>query len=322
VPGNKYFDPVINHNGQFVKTQGFCTDVFFRQASGWINEQRKGPNPFFAYISLNAAHSPFIAPKRYTDRFLKQGMSKQLAGFYGMIENIDDNVGAFIKHLEAWGLEENTLVIFMTDNGSTVDFIVNNSPEQTRFVYKAGMAGHKARPDEGGSRVPCFLRWKGKLPEGVDVDRLTAHIDLLPTLAEIADAKLPPDGQVEGRSIVPLLHDPDALWKDRYIFIHCGRWKRGGDPDQAKYVDAAIRNERFRLINNKELYDIQADLGQKHNVIEQFPDLVCDMRTAYDEWWNEVRPMMVNENAVHEGGHPYINRYRQQKKQSVRIFKL
>lgn len=316
VPGNKYFNPIFRHNGRFVRTTGFCTDVLFRQATGWIKQQQGKSEPFFAYLPLNAAHSPYIAPKRYTEKFLQQGMAKPLAGFYGMIENIDDNVGTLMDQLKAWGLEENTLVIFMTDNGSTVDYIVKHNPGMARFIHKAGMKGHKGTADEGGTRVPGFWRWKGKLPEGVDVDRLASNIDVLPTLAAFAGAELPSDGQVEGRNLVPLLQNAAAPWEDRYVFIHRGRWAPGSDPDQSKYVSSAIRNERFRFVNNSELYDVQVDLGQQVNVIDRHPKVVQQMRAAYEAWWDEVRPMMINESATYEGAPPYVKHYRQQKEQS------
>jgi arylsulfatase len=298
---NRYFDPVIKHNGTFVKTKGFCTDVFFRQSLGWINQQRQRKEPFFAYISTNAPHGPYIAPEKYTKRFIEQGLSKQKAGFYGMIENIDDNMAVLIEKLREWKMQEDTLLIFMTDNGSAAG-------------WSAGMKGHKGTPHEGGTRVPAFFRWKGKIAQGVDVSRLTAHIDLFPTLAELAAASLPDNGQVEGRSLVPLLKDPEAAWEDRFIFIHVGRWKRGTDPDDSKYKSCAVRNERFRFVNNTELYDMQADPGQKANVIDQYPEVVEEMRAAYDTWWAETRPLMVNEDAAYEGIAPFIKNYEQQKK--------
>ena len=312
VPGNSYFDPVINHNGKFVKTNGFCTDVFFQQATNWIEEQKQSDESFFVYLSLNAAHSPFHAPRNYTKKFFEQGMNKQLAGFYGMIENIDDNVGQLMVQLKAWELEENTLVIFMTDNGTTVNFITNGNQKLTKFIYSAGMKGHKNTPDEGGTRVPCFIRWKGHLPEGADVETLTGHIDLLPTLADLAGAELPANGQMEGRSLVPLLQLEEIVWQDRYLFTHCGRWPRGVDPEAAKYDQCAVRNERFRLINNKELYDIDNDPGQKVNVADKHPEVVQAMQFAYDAWWIKAKKGMVNETAKNEGLPPYVKRYQDQ----------
>ena len=118
-PGNKYFDPVLRHNGKFVKTKGYCTDLFYTAARGWIKKVKDGDKPFFAYITTNAPHGPFIAPPSNTKRFTDRGFDKSPAGFYGMIENIDENIGKLMANLEEWGLLENTIVIFMSDNGMT-----------------------------------------------------------------------------------------------------------------------------------------------------------------------------------------------------------
>ena len=118
-PGNKYFNPAIRHNGSFVKTKGYCTDLFFTAALGWIKEKKDADEPFFAYIVTNAPHGPFIAPPSNTKRFTDLGFDAKTAGFYGMIENIDENVGRLMKKLDEWKLNEDTIVIFMSDNGMT-----------------------------------------------------------------------------------------------------------------------------------------------------------------------------------------------------------
>ena len=293
-PANKYFDPAIKHNGKFVKTKGFCTDVFFRQALGWINKQRKNKRPFFAYITTNAPHSPYIAPDKYKEPFLEKGLDEKTAGFYGMIVNIDDNMKLLTDKLAEWRLQENTLLVFMTDNGSAAG----------GKIFNAGMKGGKGTAHEGGTRVPAFFRWKGMLAEGVDVNCLTAHIDMYPTFVELAGAKLPDNGQVEGRSLIPLLKDADARWEDRFLFTHVGRWEKGAEPDEYKYKRCAIRSQRFRFVNNEELYDMEADPGQKVNVIDKHPEIVQEMRQAYEAWWNQTRPLMVNEDAIYKGGEP------------------
>jgi len=301
---NRYFDPVIKHNGTFVKTKGFCTDVFFQQALGWINQQRKQKQPFFAYLVTNAPHGPFIAPEKYKKRLLDQGLKDGLSGFYGMIENIDDNMDVLMKKLIEWNLEEDTLLIFMTDNGTSAG----------HEVFGAGMKGNKGTPEEGGTHVPAFFRWKGAIEEGVDVDRLTAHIDIFPTLAALAGGGLPDTGQVEGRSLLPLLQDSQSEWLDRYLFVHVGRWEKGADPNTAKFIRCAVRSERFRLVNNRELYDMEADPGQEFNVIDKFPNVVQKMREAYDVWWEETLPLLVNEKASYEGAAPFIKKYNEQLK--------
>ena len=146
------------------------------------------------------------------------------------------------------------------------------------------------------------------MKRGVDVDKLTAHIDMFATLAELAGAKIDADVKLDGRSLVPLLKDADADWADRYIFVHRGRWARG-KAKECKYGGCAVRNSRFRLVNNKELYDIRNDPGETINVIDKHPEAVAKMRQAYDAWWEEVLPLMVNEDAVGPKVNPFKERY-------------
>lgn len=296
-PGNTYFSPAILHNGTFVKTDGFCTDVFFAQATKWIEGQAKKDAPFFAYIVPNAPHAPYVCPDAYKKPYLDAGLGEQDAAYYGMITNIDENVGRLMKNLSQWGLDRRTLVLFMTDNGHA-----------RGNLYNAGMRGAKGGPYQGGTRVPAFFRWTGMLPAGVDIDKLTAHIDLFPTFAELAAARIPSGIKLDGRSLVPLLQNPNADWPDRYVFVHQGRWNKGMAA-QSKYKNCAVRNSRFRLVNNKELYDIKSDPGEKNNVIAQHSDVVEKMRKAYDQWWDEVLPAMENEDAVGPKVNPFKERY-------------
>lgn len=319
-PGNKYFDPTIRHNGSFVKTEGFCTDLFFNAGLGWIKQVKDGDKPFFAYIVTNAPHGPFIAPPSNTKRFTDRGFDPQQAGFYGMIENIDENVGRLMTKLDQWKLLDDTVVIFMSDNGMTgggsgrLGKSMGTLPDGTKmFPYNADMKGLKGSPDEGGVRVPFFIRWDGNIKPGQDVDRIAAHIDVFPTLAALAGAKLP-EGQVGGRSLLPLVENPQAEWADRFLYTHCGRWKTGADPNKFQWQKFAIRNQRFRLVNNDALYDMQNDPGQTKNVIEEHPELVKEMRAAYDDWWKKTRPLMVNEDAPMSPTRPFHVLYEKQVK--------
>lgn len=302
-PGNKYFDPVIRHNGSFVKTNGFCTDLFYSAAMGWIKDVKDNDKPFFAYITTNAPHGPFIAPPESRKRFEDMGFEAKTAGFYGMIENIDDNVGRLVNQLEEWKLLDNTMLIFMSDNGMTGGGsgragrqIGTGEDGEKLFPYNAGMKGQKGSSDEGGCRVPFFVRWDGHVKRGQDVDTVSAHIDLLPTLADLAGAALPKD-QVEGRSLLPLIENPGADWEDRYLFTHKGRWKTGANPDDHQWNGFAVRNQQYRFVDNNSLYDMEKDPSQKLNIIEDHPQIVKQMRKVYDSWWQETRPLMVNESA-------------------------
>jgi len=294
-PGNKYFDPAILHNGRFEKTKGYCTDVFFSQSLKWMDARRKAGAPFFAYIPLNAAHAPLDCPKDYLKRY--QGKVPDMAAkFFGMIENIDDNFGVLLKKLDEWGLAENTLVIFLSDNGGTAG---------VKF-FNAGMRGSKNTPYQGGTRVPSFWRWPAAWSGDRDCAALTAHIDIFPTLAEIAGARLGAKvkKQVEGRSLLPLLKKPQAEWPDRFLVTHVGRWERG-QVGGAKYAGCSIRDRRFTLVNNVELYDLQADPGETKNVLAEHADEVAKLRAAYDAWWNDIQPMLVNENVTGPKVNPF-----------------
>jgi len=311
---NRYFYPVIRYNGKFVKTQGFCTDVFFQQALGWIKSRKDGDSPFFAYISTNAPHGPMIAPEEYKKPFLDAGFDANTAGRYGMIANIDDNVGLLLGKMEEWGLTENTLLIFMTDNGQAGRSAKKNGKNYPLHV--AGLRAGKGSPYEGGTRVPSFWRWKGVLGEGRDINNLAAHIDLFATFAELAGARIPQGTQKrDGRSLVPLLENPDAPWPKRYVFVHKGRWAKGANPDDSKYRDCAVRSERFRLVNNKELYDIDADPGETTNVIDRYPRVAEEMRKVYDAWWTQTRPLMVNEDVPYADHRPFFVLYEKQLKE-------
>ncbi len=317
-PGNKYFDPVLRHNGSFVKTDGYCTDLFYTAAMGWIKKVKDEKKPFFAYITTNAPHGPFIAPEKNAERFRKLGFSEKTAGFYGMIENIDENVGRLMAHLDEWKLFDNTVIIFLSDNGMTGGGSgrgkVGQAADGTVLeMYNAGMKGQKGSTDEGGTRVPAFFRWDGKIKPGRSIDTIGAHIDMLPTLADLADAKLP-SNQVEGHSLLPLIADggEKADWSDRYLFTHKGRWKTGANPDDFQWKGFAVRNQRFRFVDNKFLYDMDKDPGQKANVIERHSEVVEKMRKAYDAWWKETRPLMVNEDAPMSPTRPFHELFKKQ----------
>ena len=311
---NKYFDIVVLHNDTIVQTQGFCTDVFFQAALGWIKQQHAAQRPFFAYISTNAPHGPMIAPEKYKQRFLDLGYDQNTAGRYGMIENIDDNFGLLMQKVADWKLRDNTLVIFMTDNGQAGAAGRLNG-KRVR-LHTAGFKSGKGSPYEGGTHVPAFWRWPGVLGEGVDVPALTAHIDLDRTFCDLAGAKVPTDIQpIDGRSLLPLLEDPQAPWEDRYLFVHQGRWAKGSDPNKAKFRNCAVRSQRWRFVNNAQLYDIAADPYETTNVIDDHPDVVARFRKAYDQWWADTLPLMVNEDAPFAPEQPQAARYEKQKKE-------
>lgn len=309
---HRYFDNVLLHNDTIVQTKGFCTDVFFRGALAWIHRQLQAQQPFFAYIAPNAPHGPFIAPEKYKKKWLDAGWDQATAGRYGMIENIDDNLGLLMRKLDEWDAWDNTLLIFITDNGQARRSGTRNG-KRVNLDF-AGFRSGKGSPYEGGTHVPSFWRWKGVLPEGRDIPALTAHIDLFPTFCELAGAKIPPGIQkLDGRSLVPLLENPKAEWPDRMLFVHVGRWKKGANPDDFKYQRCAVRTQRWRFVNNQELYDIANDPFEKTDVSAEHPEVIARLRAAYDRWWAEVRPLMVNEDVPLAPAQPQAVRYEKQK---------
>ena len=295
-PGNKYFDPVIRHNGKFVRTEGYCTDVFFEQARRWMRTQHEAGKPFFANITTNAPHSPYIARDEDAALYLDKVPDRETAHFFGMIHNIDENIGKLMDELKGMGIDQSTIVIFMNDNGTA----------RGDRIFNAGKRGKKGSPWLGGTGVSSFWRWPGKWKPGVR-EQLTAHIDVFPTLAEIAGANLPEQAekQIEGRSLKPLLETADAAWPDRKIFTHVGRWPKFANPDDFKFANGAVRDSRWALVSAKggkkpdwQLFDLKKDPGQKTDVAAGNPEVVKELAGAFDEWWARCRPMMVNETAV------------------------
>ncbi len=316
-PGNKYFDPVIRHNGRFVKTKGFCTDVFFNKATGWISTMKDADEPFFAYIATNAPHDPYLAPPDSKKRFLDMGFNSQEAGFYGMIENIDDNLGKLMAKMDEWDLWKDTVFIFMSDNGMAGGVgdsrkVLGQDTDGNKLKgFNAGMKGYKGSLDEGGARVPFFIRWDGRTEAGKTVGEVVAHIDLLPTLAGLAGVGFPEE-QVEGRDFWHLVISGKAEWPERYLFDHRARWDTGKNPDDFKWMTFSVRGPKYRLVGKNQLYDMDADPGQRTNIAEYQPGIVKEMLNAYEIFWDETRPMMVNEDVPLAKERPYHVWYAEQ----------
>jgi len=286
---NAYFDGSYFHNGEIVGAKGFCTDVFFDQANQFIKKCAGEKKPFFAYISLNAPHGPLHCPQNYLDMYKDQ--SDKIAGFYGMITNIDDNVGKTRELIKSLGIEDNTIFIFTTDNGTATG----------AKVYNAGMRGGKGSPYDGGHRVPFYIYWpEGGLTQEHDVDELTHMVDIVPTLLELADVKKPEGVKFDGVSVAELLDpaDKEIDWPARFVISDSQRVR-----DPIKWRGSAVMSEQYRLINGKELYDIDADPGQKKNLAKELPDVVKTMRDFYDKWWAELEPTFAQTTEIYLG-HP------------------
>jgi arylsulfatase A-like enzyme len=271
--GNNYFDDTLRHNGQWKKYTGYCTDVFFRAAQQFIEKNKDGP--FFCYIPTNAPHAPYNVAKEYSKPYVDQGVPSPRAQFYGMIQNLDENVGRLLARLRELGLEEDTIVIFMTDNGTPIDPMVV-------AAFNARMRGFKGSEYDGGHRVPCFVRWTGTLPAGKDIAPITAHIDILPTLIDLCGLQRPAKVAFDGASLRPLLTGKGD-WPERTLLVHS---QRIDHPE--KWRKSAVMTDRWRLINGKELYDMPLDPGQQKDVANDHPRAVAQLREAYERWWADI----------------------------------
>jgi arylsulfatase len=271
--------------------------VFFAQAMKWI-ETVKGGQPFLAWIALNAPHAPLQVRPEDEARYAGKVVNTNAAKFLGMVANIDDNVGRLLATLSEWGIDRDTVVIFMNDNGTDGGVLAG---------YNAGMRGRKGTPWLGGTRAASFWRWPGRIAPG-GATALSAHIDFFPTLAELAGAKLSKKvrQQIEGRSLVPLLENPARTMPDRVLITHVGRWPKDGRPETRqdwKFKGCSVRHTRWHLVSAEggrepkwQLFDVQADPGEKTDVALANPEVVASLARRFDAWWQEVQPMLVNES--------------------------
>lgn len=298
-PEGAYFDPWLRHNGEWVRTKGYITDVITDAAIDFIGKQPG--RPFFAYLAYNAPHVPLQVPDRYVKRFKGinlehtqfpaighplKGKADQdmIARVYAMVECIDDNLGKLLGRLEELKLADNTVVIFLTDNG----------PQQVR--YNSGMLDRKGNTHEGGIRVPFFIRWPGHFAAGRAVDRIAAHIDVTPTLLDICGVKRPSRVRMDGLSLVPLLKADFSVWPDRTLYF---QWHRGDVPEI--YRACAALTQRYKLVQplgaNKavlpdrppfELYGISGDALEMRNIAADNAEIVNRMRRGYEAWFKEM----------------------------------
>ena len=300
---NDYFDDTFRvfTDGRFSQRafEGYCTDVFFREAIDWIGSPNDGESeqPFFAYIATNAAHWPHWVPEEAIEavrpRFdaaeadgsigaLEGDDRESLIRFLAMIENIDQNVGRLVGNLEAAGRLDDTLLVFLTDNGSTFG----------HRYFPAGMRGKKTQLWEGGHRVPCFLRHPS-FGTPRDIAGLTHVQDLMPTILDMCGVS-PLDGPaLDGISLKPVLTDDEPL-PDRTLVINYSRMPRAKGPtgqrvaSQPSKDGAAVLWRRWRWLNDRELYDLASDPMQQHDLASQHPDIAAKLSGHLDAWWSDI----------------------------------
>lgn len=303
----RYTDPLLYHNGRMVHTHGYVTDVLVDYTNRFIRQAHANEEPFFIYLAANAPHSPFHdVPEDWYEYYLKrtdrlaeliigdlQGNRlhdeiDRLARISAMITNIDENVGRLMAQLRELGIEENTLVIYLNDNG----------PNTRRYV--GPFRGMKTEVYEGGIRSPLWLHWPARLNPERRSERPAAHIDVMPTILEACAIPLPNGVQLDGRSLLPLLGDDaeraEADWTERTLAIQA---HRGAMPQ--RYHHFMIRDDRWKLVNNSgfgneklpgdpvfSLYDLREDPGETRDLADKHPEIVRRLQQAYDDWFDDV----------------------------------
>ncbi|MFZ5830572.1 MAG: sulfatase-like hydrolase/transferase [Planctomycetota bacterium] len=272
---SNYFDPELEHDGVTAVRKGFITDVLAEAAMAFIEKHRT--QPFFCYVPFNACHSPMQAPADLFAKYRALGFEPKTAAVYAMVENLDANVGRLLAKLDAIGLAQGTIVIFAGDNG----------PNTARF--NGGMRGRKGTVFEGGQRVPCFLRWPGKLDAGKRVPQIAQHIDVLPTLLDLAGVPLPQTHPLDGVSLAPLLRGEAVEWPERLLFEVSGRG--GKDGNSIPKYPGTVRSDTHRwLHDNKQemLFDLRSDPDEKNNIAAQQKGIAARLAKAYDAWFAEA----------------------------------
>ena len=285
-----YFDPLLEHNGQLVRGEGFCIDDFTNHVIDFMESSRKQNKPFFAYLPLNTPHSPMQVPDRFWKKFENADLAmhnrepkkenlQHVRAALAMCENIDWNVGRLLKKLDDLQIAKNTIVVYFCDNG----------PNGVR--WNGDMKGRKGSTDEGGVRSPLLIRWPGWMPAGRRVPQNGAAIDLLPTLADLAGIKVASQKPLDGVSLKRPLTQADVLWPDRMIFSH---WRNR----------VAVRTEKFCLDNDGKLYELDRDPGQRNDISAKHPKVTHRLKEAVRAWRNELLPGLTDDQRAFVIGHP------------------
>jgi hypothetical protein len=263
------------HNGAERRYKGHCTDVWFESAMAWMKERKQRGEPFLCYIPTNAPHAPCID----LDQYVKPYQGKGPAGFFGMIAHVDRRFGDLEKFLADEKLRDDTIVVFMTDNGGTAGV----------KTFNAGLRGHKTEYYDGGHRVPCWVRWpNGDLGKPRDINTPAQNTDLFPTLCDLCvvpqpkrDAK---DAPYLGTSLAGLLRELPRPFPERTLVVQYGQIP--------KKFDCCVIRGKWRLVHGKELYDIEADRAEKTDLAGKKPDVVKSMRDYYENWWKGLEPIL------------------------------
>jgi len=298
---NDYFDPHLWRGGESFQGKGYCTDIFFDAAIDFVDRHKD--EPFFVYLPTNAPHTPLTVDDRYSQPYIDAGLDETTAKVYGMVENIDDNLAKLLAALDESGVRDDTILVFITDNG----------PQQER--YTAGLRGRKAMAYEGGIRAISLWNWPRHFAPGTKSGELSAHIDFAPTALELAGA--PTADRFDGISLAPLLLGSAGALPDRHVVLQCHRGLR-----PQPYQNSALQTSRYKLVSAAttfndeewaqsdnppvELYDLQSDPGEANNLAADMPEVVADLRKSYDAWYDDVQstrdfePGVIHLGSEHE----------------------
>lgn len=338
----RHFDPEIIRNGVRTQREGYREDIFFDEAMTFIEES--ADRPFFCYLATYSPHTPLAAPESFIKPFRDAGLNDTHATYLAMVENVDYNVGRLLDFLERTGRDENTILIFMNDNGVT----------EGLDVYNANMRGSKCTAWEGGSRAMSFWRWPNQW-QPHEVNQLTAHLDVLPTLCELAGASIPGDlnDNLEGYSLVSLLEGAETTpWQDgRMLYHHVARWP-SGQAEAHKYAMVSVHKGDFLLVRSEScgteaceefqsqcttmravrngltrttyaygtaqthwgvtprgqwaLYNVKQDPGCENDLSSSYPEKVSAMAAGYDHWWDSTFPTLIARGG--DEGDPNVSR--------------
>lgn len=292
--GNDYFDDTYRVNGEPRAFEGYCTDVFFERSLDFISRHRG--KPFFCMVAPNAPHSPFNVPKAYQQIYAGSGEPETYQRFMGMVTNIDDNVGRLREHLEKLECADNTILIFMSDNGTCASAWAGRANP-----WRAGMRGEKGSEYDGGHRVPFFLHWpRGRLSRGRTVNTLTSCVDFMPTLLGMCGVEIPEGRTFHGLSLTPLIRgETEEAWDKRIVVTDSQRV-----PFPVKWKQSASMRSTWRLVNGCELYNLASDPAQQHDIAAQHPEIVRELREGYEAWWKLVSVRFEEEIPISLGAVP------------------
>ncbi len=298
--GNTYFDPILEHNNESKRFEGYCDDIFTNAALAFISQERE--EPFFAYLATNLPHFPLQVPDKQAAPYREMGLHEDNALTYGMIANIDDNVGRVLDLLDSLGIAEETIVIFLSDNGPR-NRRTKNDVYPGRWV--ANLRGTKTSVYECGIRVPFMVRWPGKIPESQQSTTMGTVIDIVPTILDVCGLAAQNENTLDGQSLLSIWENPRDSLPDRPFFVqmHYG-------PTPFKYMHFAVRTQRFKLVSphdfphgilyqptddeledvlaNLELYDVINDPSERINLAQRQPEIVEKLLFQYEEWFDEV----------------------------------